>query len=85
MLFDKTNLILIKNVAGTPGTCAENAIYGLNYFDGKGKVFYSQTTRDFRDANIEVQQVDYEMEMVIQFIKEGKWELLGTQKELKNA
>jgi len=78
--FDKTKLVLIKNITGTPGTNAENAIYGLSYFGDKAKVFYNVSGKDFRDKYAVIDKVTYEINDVVKYIKDGKWELLGTQR-----
>ena len=66
-------MLLIKNITGTVGTNAENAIYGLTYANGIGTVSYSDSSRDFRDENVKVSQHDYSMVDVNFYIRRGDW------------
>ena len=69
-------MILIKNNSGTPGTNSENAIYGAEIKGDVVSVWYSTSTRDFRDAFVEVQTVDYNLSDYIYYLSTKKWELI---------
>jgi len=69
-------MILIKQLAGTPGTNSENAIYGAEIKDQTVTVYYSCSTRDFRDADVHVANVDYPLEDYKHYIQTNQWKLI---------